>query len=253
MKHIVSLSGGIGSYITLKRVISIHPCDTIAVFCDTLYEDKDLYRFLKDIERKFNIEIIKLCYGATPYELELKDKFVYNSRVARCSVQLKSKIFMKWLKENFKENECILYFGIDFSESQRCEKIIKHYLPYKVEFPLCKELEYKNEYFNELSFDGIELPRLYRIGLSHNNCKGKCVKAGIGHYIKLLMHDKETFLEAEEEEQELRKIIGKDVAHLKRFGKPYTLKQLREDYEKEFPLFSQDELYDIGGCNCFEE
>lgn len=54
--HIVSLSGGIGSYETLKRVIAKEGKEkTIAVFCDTMNEDGDLYRFLSDIEEKTGI------------------------------------------------------------------------------------------------------------------------------------------------------------------------------------------------------
>ena len=37
--------------------------DVMAVFCDTLQEDGDLYRFLNDIENKFDLEIIRLSIG----------------------------------------------------------------------------------------------------------------------------------------------------------------------------------------------
>lgn len=58
MKHIVSVSGGVGSYLTLKRVIDKYgKDDVIAVFMDTLAEDGDLYRFLNDIDEKLGIEI----------------------------------------------------------------------------------------------------------------------------------------------------------------------------------------------------
>lgn len=43
MKHIISLSGGIGSYFTLKRVLEKNDKDdVIAVFCDTLAEDGEV-------------------------------------------------------------------------------------------------------------------------------------------------------------------------------------------------------------------
>lgn len=87
MKHIISLSGGIGSYITLKRVLSKYQ-DVIAVFCDTMYEDGDLYRFLDDIERKFNIKIIRLSAYKNPIQLQVESNFVFNSRVALCSKEL---------------------------------------------------------------------------------------------------------------------------------------------------------------------
>ena len=93
MKHIVSLSGGIGSYITLKRVISKYGIENVvAVFCDTLNEDGDLYRFLYDIEKKLNISIIKLCSYKTPLQLQIESKFIFNSRIASCSKELKSKV-----------------------------------------------------------------------------------------------------------------------------------------------------------------
>lgn len=87
MKHIISLSGGIGSYFTLKRVIEkgISKEDIECIFCDTLNENGDLYRFLNDIEKKFNISIVRLCVGETPYTLAWKENFLYNSRVANCS------------------------------------------------------------------------------------------------------------------------------------------------------------------------
>ena len=69
-KHIVSVSGGVGSYFTLKRVLEKNSKeDVIAVFMDTLAEDGDLYRFLDDIERKLAIKIIRLCVGKTPLQL----------------------------------------------------------------------------------------------------------------------------------------------------------------------------------------
>ena len=99
MKHIVSVSGGVGSYFTLKRVLEKNNKeDVIAVFMDTLAEDGDLYRFLDDIERKLDIKIIRLCVGKTPIELAFEKKYLWNSRVAQCSIQLKSKPFREWLK-----------------------------------------------------------------------------------------------------------------------------------------------------------
>jgi hypothetical protein len=255
MKHIVSLSGGIGSYFTLKRVLEKQPKeDVIAVFCDTLAEDGDLYRFLNDIENKLDIKILKLCYGKSPIELAYEQNFVYNSRVANCSKILKSRLFKKWLKENFKQNECILYLDIDFTESHRCNAIIKNYKPYKVEFPMLeKPYIYKSEMIDMLSNDNIEIPRLYKLGFSHNNCKGFCFKAGIGHFKKLYEKDKNFYLECENREQVLINKIGKEVAILKRKGKPFTLKQLRELIENEPTQLSLFECNDIGGCGCFVE
>ena len=255
MNHIISLSGGIGSYFTLKRVLEKNDKDdVIAVFCDTLAEDGDLYRFLEDIEKKFNLKIIRLCYGKTPMELCFEDNFLYNSRIANCSKKLKSRVFNKWLKENFKSDECILYLGIDWTESHRCQAIEKNYKPYKVAFPMCEEpYLYKHEMIDQLKQDGIDIPRLYNLGFSHNNCKGFCFKAGIGHYKLLFEKDRILYLECENKEQAIRSMIKKDISILKRNGKPFTLKQLREILENQPEQLTLFECQDVGGCGCFIE
>jgi hypothetical protein len=47
MKHIIFYSGGLGSWMTAKRVVQAHGAENvICLFTDTLIEDEDLYRFL---------------------------------------------------------------------------------------------------------------------------------------------------------------------------------------------------------------
>lgn len=255
MKHIVSISGGVGSYFTLKRVLEKAPKeDVIAVFCDTLAEDGDLYRFLDDIEKKLDIEIVRLCVGKTPFELAWEENFLYNSRIASCSKKLKSKPFRAWLKANYSPEECILYLGIDWTETHRKTAIERNYEPYRVEFPMC-EPPYidKPDMLEGLKRDNIEIPYLYRMGFSHNNCAGCCVKGGIGHWKLLLEKDRRAFLQWENKEREFRLKVGKDVSILKRKGKPYTLRELRESVEGQGQQLSFEELCDIGGCGCFVE
>jgi hypothetical protein len=254
MKHIISLSGGIGSYIALKRIVEKHGSENVvAVFCDTLVEDNDLYRFLEDIVNKFSIGIIRLVDGRKPFELCYQHKFLFNSRVAKCSAELKSKPFNEWLKKTYEPNECVLYFGIDFTESHRCNAIVRNYDPYKVEFPLLDEpLLYKNEMLKQLQDDGIEVPRMYKLNFAHNNCGGICFKAGIGHFRNLYLKDKEKYIEAETEEENVREFLGKDVSILKRNDGVFTLRQLRELLEgsEQYERLNIFEL-EVGGCGCF--
>ena len=261
MKHIVSVSGGVGSYFTLKRVLEKNNNeDVIAVFMDTLAEDGDLYRFLDDIEQKLGIKIIRLCVGKTPLELAFERKFLWNSRIARCSIELKSKPFREWLQENYKPNECVLYLGIDWTETHRKDAIIRNYKPYEVEFPMCeKPFLDKNEMVDLLKEEGIEIPRLYKLGFAHNNCKGCCVKAGIGQYRNMLLKDRITYLEMENKEEAFRQKYGKDVSILKRKGKPFTLHELRMIVDAEgqqlslfdYQPLTKDECNEIGCCSCF--
>lgn len=253
MKHIVSLSGGIGSYHALKRVLDQNNKeDVLCVFCDTLEENGDLYRFLEDIKELFDIEIEELCVGKSPWELAFEDNFLYNSRVANCSLKLKSRPFKRWLREHFEPGECIVYLGIDWTEKHRCDAITKNYAPYEVRFPLCdKPYLYKNELIDQLKQNNIEIPLLYKLGFSHNNCNGFCFKAGIGHFKNLYEKYRMRYLECENKERMLIKQIGREVSILKRKGKPYTLRNLRKDIENNVQLSIFDD--DIGGCACFGE
>lgn len=256
MKHIISLSGGVGSYFTLKRILEKeNKEDVLPVFCDTLAEDGDLYRFLDDIQKKFDIKIFRMTQGKTPFELAYEDNFLYNSRIANCSKKLKSRPFKKWLKENYLPNQCILYLGIDFTEKHRTGAIVKNYAPYEVKFPMCDEpYLYKHEMIVQLTKDGIDIPRMYKLGFSHNNCKGCCFKGGIGHFKQLLEKDRITYLEFENKEQVLRSKLNRNVAILKRKGQPFTLKELRELEENKIgEQLTLDECFEVGGCGCFIE
>ena len=105
----------------------------------------------------------------------------------------------------------------------------------------------------ELKKDRIDMQRLYKLGFIHNNCKGFCFKAGIGHYKNLYEKDRILFLECENKEQAIRNKLNKDVSILKRNGKPFTLKQLREILENQPEQLSLFECEDVGGCGCFIE
>lgn len=63
-------------------------------------------------------------------------------------------------------------YGIDWTEIHRCEAIRNNWKPYKVEFPMCDK-PYINKYDmqEELKKIGIDVPKLYKLGFSHNNCR----------------------------------------------------------------------------------
>lgn len=101
------------------------------------------------------------------------------------------------------------------------------------------------------------VPELHSFVLEDNvltgNCGGGCVKAGIGHFKLLYTTFPERYKEWEDNEEMIRKHIGKDVSILRRtrngVRKNITLAELRE----EFDTFTEEENCDIGGCGCFEE
>jgi hypothetical protein len=67
MKHIIFYSGGIGSWMTAKRVIDKEGKENaVLLFTDTLIEDEDLYRFLKETSRGFRDTTYSYSRGPNP-------------------------------------------------------------------------------------------------------------------------------------------------------------------------------------------
>lgn len=253
IKHIVLFSGGLGSYFTTKRLIEsgVDKDSITLLFTDTKVEDEDLYRFMSDASNFLDIPITNYSDGRTIWQVFKDRKFLGNNRADPCSKELKRFMSRKYIKQ-YSPKQCIIYLGFDWTEAHRLDRARKAWLPYKVESPLCNPpYKTKQELQEELKQDGLTLPRLYRMGFSHNNCGGGCVKAGIGHFTMLLDRFPERFYEWEQNEQEIREYLDRDVSMLKRtrngITTTFTLKQLREERES----ITQEELFDIGGCNCF--
>jgi 3'-phosphoadenosine 5'-phosphosulfate sulfotransferase (PAPS reductase)/FAD synthetase len=256
MKHIIMYSGGIGSWAAAKRVIEQHGRENVTLlFTDTLIEDEDLYRFLRETSEQFGCELVWLKDGRDPWQVFKDVRWIGNSRIAQCSHLLKQKVAENWIKAHFQPEEVTLYVGIDWTEIHRLAAIVKHWSPYTVKAPMT-EAPYldKEDMKRLLKADGIKVPRLYEMGFSHNNCGGFCVRAGQGHFINLLKQKRELYLYHEQKEQEMREYLGRDdVSILTRTvnGKEQTLtlRQLREEYENG--LGKQIDMFDIGGCGCF--
>jgi 3'-phosphoadenosine 5'-phosphosulfate sulfotransferase (PAPS reductase)/FAD synthetase len=258
MKHIVFFSGGVGSYYAAKRVVEKHGKEnTILLFTDTLMEDEDLYRFLNETSRHLGIEVTRIVDGRTPWDIFESEKFLGNSRWANCSKYLKQTMSRKWINKNHKPENCILYLGIDWTEEHRTKAPVKHWAPYKMEFPMCEEPYLtKNEMIEGLKVDGIEVPRLYKMGYAHNNCGGFCVRAGVGHFKHLYETQPDLYKWHEEKEQRVMEMIlertGEKRTILRRRRKGtqtyISLKELREEIET---APEQIDIFDIGGCGCF--
>lgn len=173
-----------------------------------------MHRFIHEAADKLQLPLLKHSRGLTPPQLMVLQLFMANSRVGTCSKELKMKVASDFLKKGIvpeeeewynkcflKEDDFItdatLYFGIDFTEMHREEPIKHNWSPFKVDMPLI----YKDINVDlSLRKHGIRQPRLYDLGFTHNNCKGRCVKAGQKHFQNLLLKDEETYMELMEQE-----------------------------------------------------
>ena len=100
MKHVVMFSGGIGSWMTAKRVVDIFgPEDVTLLFSDVkgesdnphIGEDEDTYRFVEQAAEMLGAKLVTLIDGRNIWEVFRDRKFLGNSRLAPCSHELKQK------------------------------------------------------------------------------------------------------------------------------------------------------------------
>jgi hypothetical protein len=259
--HVVMFSGGLGSWLTAKRVAEKHGTDHLTLlFADVgsdrsphVGEDEDTYRFIREAAANVGGELVTVRDGRDIWEVFHDDRFLGNTRLANCSKFLKQKPCREWLEANCDPASTTVYVGIDWSEVHRLPAIERGWSPYAVEAPMTEAPLLDREQMQAAcEAAGIALPRLYRAGFAHNNCGGFCVRAGQAQMELLLREHPERYLFHESEEQKLRAYLDKDVSILRdrRGGgvTPLTLRGFRERIEGDPGLF--DEL-DIGGCGCF--
>lgn len=197
--------------------------------------------------------LVWLADGRTPWDVFRDERYLGNSRTAPCSKVLKRETCDRWVEARFTPETVVQYLGIDWTEEHRIERLRELRAPWQFEAPLCEEpFVLKPQLYDLLATQGIELPRLYKLGFSHNNCGGGCVRAGIGHFAKLHHELPEVFAEWERNEQGVRTFLDRDdIAMLKdrRGGSnvPMTLVQLR----RRLDAGDQVDAFEIGGCGCF--
>lgn len=253
MIYIVNCSGGLTSYEALCRTIEAHgKANTVAVFADTRIEDEDLYRFLDDQEKYLGVKIHRIADGRTPFEVMHDERVITMQGMAPCSRILKSELIDAWLAEFYAGKEYTQVFGMEWTETNRMERLRKRLAPRPVWFPLAEPpYTAKDQISAQLRAVGIEPPRLYAMGFKHNNCGGGCVKAGQAHWAHLLKMMPERYAVWEREEEGIRQYLGKDISILKdrrnNQSKPMTLAAFRERLQAN----QQYDLLDWGACACY--
>tara|TARA_R100001377_G_scaffold83607_2_gene65440 strand:+ start:79 stop:840 length:762 start_codon:yes stop_codon:yes gene_type:complete len=252
MQHIISFSGGLGSFFAAKRVVDKYGAeDCTLLFTDTKEEDEDLYRFMDDASRYLGLPVTTIADGRDLWEVFNDVKFMGNNRIDPCSRILKRELAREWMEANHEPEDAVLYMGIGWDEAHRMEAITSNWEPYTVIAPMvdppymgkpqmiegCKEI-------------GIKHPRLYDHGFFHNNCGGFCVKSGQAQFAKLLSVFPDRY---KRHEQEQEKLFTKIKPHgfirmtIHKKTKYLTLREFREYVEGD----GQIDLFETGGCGCF--
>jgi len=256
INHLVFFSGGIGSWAAAKRLAQRDDVtDLTLLFADTKIEDEDLYRFLDDavdnVRKDANVDYVTIADGRDPWTVFEDVKYIGNSRVDPCSRILKRELMDTWRDKHCDPATTTLYYGIDWTEVHRLERVPE----WKIKAPMTEPPSMnKPQMLAWCKDQGVSPPRLYKMGFSHNNCGGFCIKSGQAQFQLLLRTMPERYAYHERREEEVAAKIGSDVTILRdrKHGKttPITLREFRERLQVQPDLFDR---FDIGGCGCAME
>lgn len=256
MKHVINFSGGLCSFWAAKRVVDEQGAANVTLlFADTLIEDADLYRFNEDAAAHLGVPITRLCEGRTPWQLFRDEGLIGNSKIPVCSIRLKREVLDKWHRENCLEMDTVIYIGMDWTEENRLARLRKEKPFWRFEAPMQHAPIWdKCRMVAETEALGIKVPRLYQMGFPHNNCGGRCVTAGISHWVHLYGLDRPAFMEwAIDERDTMKEFAARGITPLT------ILKDRRGGTVQNLSLFQLvDRIeagekftrHDWGGCGC---
>lgn len=250
MKYVVSLSGGLASFMTAE-LLRRDDKDFDLVFCDTLSEAPDLYRFLDDQAQYFGKTIVRLSQGMNIWQAQYAADYQANSRKDPCSRILKREPFKAYMKKYYKPEEATIVIGIGSKEKHRTKDFQRNHAPFAVIAPLT-EKEITNDDIAEVCENaGFRAPEIYDYDFPHNNCGGFCVKAGQKQAAMLLKHKRKTYLWHERKQEAVFELMDKKHPTIRKVEngemKYYSLREFRAFLESG----GAPDLYDEGTCACF--
>lgn len=240
---IVALSGGKASAWCAKWAFDHYPKDKVILyFNDVKWEHEDLYRFLNDLAHHFDHPIVYDSDGRSPEELFYDMHALGNNLMPFCSRMLKAERLQRYYQDGD-----LLVFGISDYEAERAVRLTDVYAGIaqklgkrcSLVFPLIECRTTRQEIDQFLADAGIEQPLLYKLGFSHNNCSGGCVRSGKKGWAYLYKMLPDVYRERERVEREVREWLGKDVSIL--YNETLESFRKRIDSGKVSRIYDQDE------------
>jgi hypothetical protein len=188
--HIVCYSGGISSALVAIEVVRKFGKERV-VLCNhdisSRTEDADIKRFKEEVATYLQLPITYVNINGIKGSDRIPDQFdlavaeggfKFGVTSYTCSRRLKTEPFHHWLRGNYSQGECVLYYGFSCSESERIDRraSILAEIGYEVAFPLVDW----EQTIHDTREIGIEPPRTYET-MRHANCMG-CFRAGRQHF-----------------------------------------------------------------------
>jgi 3'-phosphoadenosine 5'-phosphosulfate sulfotransferase (PAPS reductase)/FAD synthetase len=195
-------SGGVTSAVACKIAQELYE-NVQPIFIETGGHHSDMPRFIRDCETWFRTKVMILQDTRFKDHIDLceKVKSVNFINGAECSRTLKKKVRQNFEKENQFTGQV---FGFEFEKKEinRAVRFREQYPEAKPVFPLIEKKLNKANCMAIIQRQGIELPEMYRLGYSNNNCVG-CVKGGKGYWNKIRVDFPEQFRRMAEVERKV--------------------------------------------------
>jgi argininosuccinate synthase len=223
-------SHGAASAVATKVALSRHGAGVVIACIDTGSEHEDNERFRADCERWFDHEIVVLKAEkyADIWEVFEKERYLVGPTGARCTAELKKKV-----RHAFERPDDLQVFGYtaDQRDADRAVRFVEQNPGVDMWAPLIELSLTKGQCLALIERAGIELPVMYQLGYSNNNCIG-CVKGGMGYWNKVRVDFPETFARMAAVERTLNHTVLRDG------DEPLYLDELASDrgnYKAETP------------------
>lgn len=213
--------GGVTSAVACKIAIDTYGAyNCRIIMIDTQNEHPDTYRFKKDCESWYGIEIeiitgIGERYGNI-FDVWRKHKSLNTANGAICSTNLKRVVREKWEKTNEFKHQV---FGFEFEKKEfnrALSMTMNHGKRTKAIYPLLMLGYNKQDCIRIVEGAGIQVPEMYRLGFQNNNCFSTgCVQGGIGYWQKMKTDFPDKLDVMADLEHELTELKGEPVTMLK--------------------------------------
>lgn len=193
-KIIAWWSAGATSAVSVKLAIDEFGVDNVIPIyfaIDTAHKDNS--RFKSECEDWYGceIQVRRSPKYKDQFDVVEKTKYLNGPAGARCTTELKKKVRQSVEKE-FEFGGQIFGFEYNPKEINRAIRFKEQNPSAKPIFPLIENKITKPECLHLLQQVNIDIPTMYTLGYSNNNCIG-CVKGGIGYWNKIRVDFPEVF------------------------------------------------------------
>lgn len=183
LKGIGWFSGGVTSAVAIKRALDFGLRLDI-IFFETGQHHPDTMRFLKDCEAWYGQKILIIKNKKYNSVMDVFKKGYVNSPSGAYCTKLMKKDMRIALEKIMEFDFQIFGFEYDVKQVNRAVRFNEQYPFAKAIYPLIDLKISKNICFTELQKASIEIPVMYKLGYSNNNCIG-CVKGGQYYWNKI--------------------------------------------------------------------